>query len=491
MDTNPERFYQALVSRDPRFDGHFYAGVVTTGIYCRPVCPAPDPKPINVRYFSCAAAAESAGFRPCRRCRPETAPGSPAWLGTSATVSRALRLISEGALDTGDIDALAERLGVGARHLRRLFDHHLGASPIAVAQSRRIHFARNLIDQTNLPMKEIAFASGFASVKRFNTVIRSTFQMTPSELRATTRDQEMLPENGGICLRLPYRAPYDWSAMFTYLRARATPGVEKVTENAYRRSILVNGQPTILEARPDPKRPFLILRLSSPVRRELMDVVERVRRLFDLRADPLMIASHLERDPLLARSVKARPGIRVPGAWNAFELAVRAILGQQVSVKGATTLAGRLVEAHGEAIPGADREGPTRLFPKPEVLARAHISKIGMPESRAKAIRTLARRVADGSLSLSWGDSAREIHEQLVAIPGIGDWTAQYVAMRGLGEPDTFLPGDLGVRKALAVETGRAPSPKAAEARAGKWRPWRAYAVLYLWMAPPERNGKE
>ena len=487
MTTATDRFYEALVSRDRRFDGRFFVGVVTTGIYCRPVCPAPPAKRENVRFFSCAAAAETAGFRPCRRCRPETAPGTPAWEGTSVTVSRGLRLISEGALDAGGVDDLADRLGIGARHLRRLFDRHVGASPVKIAQSRRVHFARSLIDQTNLPMREIAIASGFSSVKRFNTVMRATFERTPTEMRRGRAPDEAV--NGGLELRLAYRPPYDWDAMFAYLSARAIPRVESVHEGTYRRTVLLDDRPTILTVTPDADRAQVVLRVSSPVRRELIDVAERVRRLFDLGADPMQIAAHLGRDERLASSVTARPGLRVPGTWDPFELAVRAVLGQQVSVKGATTLAGRLVEELGEPIEGAPPEGPDRLFPTPEALAGADVAKIGMPEKRGAAIRELARRVAEGELPLSWGECAVETQRRLVDIPGIGEWTAQYVTMRGLGQPDIFLPGDLGVRKAM-TENGKPASAKVAAARAEAWRPWRSYAVLHLWMGEPPRNGK-
>jgi AraC family transcriptional regulator of adaptative response / DNA-3-methyladenine glycosylase II len=481
MDAETKRFYTAIESRDARFDGSFFTGVTTTGIYCRPVCPAPTPKRKNVQFFPCAAAAERAGFRPCRRCRPETAPGTPAWIGPSVTVSRALRLISEGALDDGSIDDLADRLGVGGRHLRRLFDRYLGASPVSIAQSRRIHFARKLLDETDLPMKDVAHAAGFSSIKRFNTVMRDTFGRPPTELRKKTRQTKVLPKDGCVILKLPYRAPYDWDTMLAYLGERATPGVEQVVDGMYRRSALLDDRPTFIEVRHEPKEARIHLWISRAVRRDLMDAVERVRRVFDLGADPMSIAQHLRRDPRLRRSVKKHPGIRVPGAWDPFELAVRAILGQQVSVRGATTLAGRLAERFGPPIETADPAAPTRLFPGPEALVEADIATIGMPQKRAAAIRELARRVHEGELPLTWGSCAVETHEGLVSIPGIGEWTAQYVAMRGLGQPDMFLPGDLGVRKALA-DNGKLPTPRQAAAVAETWRPWRAYGVLHLWM---------
>jgi AraC family transcriptional regulator of adaptative response / DNA-3-methyladenine glycosylase II len=484
METNSDQLYEAFVSRDARFDGKFFAGVRTTGIYCRPVCPAPPPKKGNVEFFVHAAAAEEAGFRPCWRCRPETAPGTPAWIGTSATVTRALRLISDGALDRGSVEDLAARVGVGGRHLRRLFERHLGASPIAIAQARRVHFARNLLDETDLSMHQVACAAGFANVRRFNAVLRATFDKTPSELRRTaSREPETLGD-GAIRLRLRYRAPYDWEGLFAYLEQRAIPGVEWVGDGMYRRSVVLDGQPAVVEVRPEPEQQSVAVRLPSFVRRDLMEVVERVRRVFDLSADPMQIASRLGKDPFLSRAVAARPGVRVPAAWDPFELAVRAILGQQVSVKGATTLAGRLVEAFGVRIDGTAPEGPSHLFPTPAALAEAEIGKIGMPRSRGRAINELARRVRDDELPLSWGECPIETHKRLVQIPGIGEWTAQYIAMRGLGQPDTFMAGDLGVRRALADASGNLPTPQQAAALAEAWRPWRAYAVFYLWTAP-------
>ncbi|NNE44646.1 MAG: DNA-3-methyladenine glycosylase 2 family protein [Gemmatimonadetes bacterium] len=441
-----------------------------------------------MRRFSCAAAAEAEGFRPCRRCRPETAPGTPAWSGTSGTVSRALRLISEGALDSGDVDGLADRLGVGARHLRRLFDRHLGASPIAIAQSRRVGFARTLIDQTTLPMGEIAFASGFSSVKRFNTSIRETFERTPSELRKLAKSRTAGPGRG-ISLRLAYRPPYAWDEVMQYLERRAVPGVEEVRDGIYRRSAVVDGEAALIEVEPAPEKNQAVVTLRTSVRREFRDTVERVRRVFDLEADPLRISSHLEQDPALRSAVRKRPGLRVPGAWDPFEIAVRAILGQQVSVKGATTLAGRLAARYGERIVGAELPGPTLLFPAAERLRRARLETLGMPATRASAIRELARRVSDGTLPLRWGEFPGDLHEQLTDIPGIGDWTAQYISLRALGQPDVFLPGDLGVRKALADADGKLPSIRACEARSEAWRPWRGYAVLHLWFA--EADGKD
>lgn len=474
-----DRFFEALRSRDSRFDGRFYAGVTTTGIYCRPVCPARTPKRDNVRFFECAAAAEAAGFRPCKRCRPETAPGTPAWHGTSTTVTRALRLISQGALDREGVDELAERLGVGSRHLRRLFDRHVGASPLAVAKTRRIHFARKLLDETELPMRDVAFAAGFSSIKRFNTVMRETFRRSPTELREKSRARGTTLE-GRVELRLPFREPYDWDGVLDYFRRRAIPRVEDVIDGTYRRTFAYEDCQGVLEVRRCEDRPCVILSVPASARRRLFNLAERVRRLFDLGADPHRIYGHLADDPELKHIVRRRPGLRVPGSWDPFELAVRAILGQQVSVTGATTLAGRLAERFGTPCPPGRENVPNVQFPTPEQLLDAPIQELGMPEKRAEAIRELARRVHTGEIPLSWGECLDDTFERLTAIPGVGAWTAKYVSMRGLGHPDAFLEGDLGVRKALA-NGGGMPSARQALARSEAWRPWRAYAVLYLW----------
>ena len=477
MELDPAACYRAFASRDRRFDGRFFAAVLSTGIYCRPGCPARLPRPRNVRFFACAAAAEEAGFRPCLRCRPETAPGSPAWLGTSATASRALRLIADGQLDHGGVGSLAARLGVGARHLRRLFAAHVGASPLAVAGTRRAHFARRLLDETDLPMSEIAVAAGFGSTRRFNHAIRDTFRRTPGELRRARGRQPHADGAEGLALRLPCRPPLDWDAMLAFLGARAIPGVEAVEDGAYRRTIEVDGVRGSLEARALPGEHALALRLRLSAPRELIGVAERAGRLFDLHADTAAIAAHLARDPLLRRALAGR-AVRVPSAWDPFELAVRAVLGQQVSVRGAVTLAGRLVRACGA--PLAAGGGLTHLFPSPARLAEADLAKIGLTRARARALRALATAVRDRTLRFDSLSTLEEAVAKLAALPGIGAWTAHVVAMRALGEPDAFPAGDLGVRRALA-RGGELPSARAVEARAEAWRPWRAYAVMALW----------
>jgi AraC family transcriptional regulator, regulatory protein of adaptative response / DNA-3-methyladenine glycosylase II len=487
MELDRQRCYRAVLSRDGRFDGRFFTAVTTTGIYCRPICPARPPKLENVRFYACAAAAEEAGFRPCLRCRPETAPGTPAWSGTSSTVARAMRLIAAGALDGdgGDVDALAARLGVGSRHLRRLFDEHLGASPITIAQTRRAHFASRLIEETDLPMTQVALASGFSSLRRFNAAIVETFGRAPTAIRTAATGRR--PTNGGgLCLRLPYRKPYDWGKMIAFLGDRAIPGVEEAGTDFYRRTVLVGKRATVIEVRPVPGKTELSLRIHFPDPQALPRVVDRVRRVFDLDADPFAIAAHLAHDPLLAASVRAHPGLRLPGAWDPFEIGVRAILGQQVTVKGARTLAARLVARHGTPVAAPLTPGLTHLFPCADDLATARIESIGIPRARAEAIREFARAVATRRLSLEPGCDPEIVRGGLTDIPGIGEWTAAYIAMRALGEPDVFPAGDIVLRRALASH--KPLSPKVAETLADAWRPWRSYAVLHIWAQAAARK---
>ncbi len=479
---NDAQRYRAVLARDRRFDGRFFTAVLTTGIYCRPVCPARAPHRRNVRFFEHAAAAEAAGFRPCRRCRPESAPGTPAWLGTSATVSRGLRLIADGVMDGGGVETLADRLGVGSRHLRRLFLQHVGATPIAVAQTRRLHFARSLLDGTELPMGDVAEAAGFASERRFRAAIRAVFGLSPTGLRAATRGPRATAPPGRVALRLAYREPFDADALLDYLARRAIPGVEEVRDGAYRRTFALGDAAGVLSVRVDRPRSVLVVEMPVAARRHLLDAAERVRRIFDASADPAAIRARLGRDTALRDSVHRRPGLRVPGAWDPFELTIRAILGQQVSVAGATTLAGRLAREFGRPLPGGGAtDGPALLFPAPAVLARADVASLGMPSARAAAVREVARRVASGALSLAWGADPDRTRAALADVPGVGPWTAGYVAMRALALPDAFLEDDLGVRRALANGRGVRPKPREALARAEAWRPWRAYAVMHLW----------
>jgi AraC family transcriptional regulator, regulatory protein of adaptative response / DNA-3-methyladenine glycosylase II len=465
-------FSRARLSRDPRFDGKFFIAVRGSGVYCRPICPSPTAKEKNVRYFLTAAAAAEAGFRPCLRCRPECSPGTPAWIGTPNTVSRALRLIADSGLEQG-VEGLADRLGVGSRHLRRLFVRHLGATPIAVAQTRRLQFAKSLIDQTQLPMQEIAMASGFGCVRRFNAAIRKTYNRTPSQIRRLSPQAGGLPENEYV-FRLRYRPPYDWKGMLGFLEPRATPGVEQVENGTYRRSIFLRGATGHFEVSHDEPNHSLRVRVQFADPKALYFIIGRIRAMFDLNADWTAIARALNADPVLATNVKGNPGLRVPGCWNGFELGVRAILGQQVAVRGATTLAGRLAKKFGQ--PLVKSNGLTHTFPQPETLADADVASIGIPQARALTIREFASFVVQHKVSFEGTLNAETLLQQLCGIPGIGPWTLQYIAMRALGDPDAFPCGDLGLLRGLGLKSARE-----LEVRAEVWRPWRAYAAMYIW----------
>lgn len=474
---------KARLSRDPRFDGYFFVGVKTTGIYCRPVCPVKLPKSENVTFFKSAAAAASEGFRPCLRCRPEASPGTPAWSGTSATVSRAMRLISEGALDGDDVDVLASRLGVGSRHLCRLFDRHLGASPLAVAQTRRVHFAKRLIDNTNLKMSDVALSSGYKSVRRFNAHFKAVYDQTPSIMRSKRNIETGLL--AGFTFKLNYRPPYDWEHMLRFLELRAVPGVEAVIDNAYVRNFILDGEPGVIRIEHLPAENCLAskIEINDPAR--LLTIVERIKRIFDLTADPHEISQGLtasdQPGDILQRLIVRFPGTRIPGCWDSFEVAVRAIVGQQISVAGATTVMGRLVRQYGVTIPAASKckSRPGYLFPAPEELARLDINRLSMPRGRARAIKDMARAVAAGDIDFT--DDFEMLIRALKSIKGIGDWTAQYIVMRACGAPDAFLAGDLVLQKVVAREMGKKLSLRELEQAAEQWRPWRAYAAMLLW----------
>jgi AraC family transcriptional regulator of adaptative response / DNA-3-methyladenine glycosylase II len=484
-------YERARLSRDVRFDGQFFVGVKTTGIYCRPICPATPPRSENVSFFPTAAAASEAGYRPCLRCRPECAPGTPAWAGTSTTVSRGLRLIAEGALDDGNVEKLATRLGVTSRHLRRLFTKHLGASPLAIAHTQRLHFAKRLIDQTSIPMQEIAAVAGYGSVRRFNDTFRKTYGRTPRDLRRHASD-DADATTSGVTLRLGYRRPFDWESLLGFFDARAIPGVESVREGAYCRTIVLDGRAGWLSVRNEPDRANLALSVSGVATTSLFPIVQRTREIFDLDAPVGDISRTLAKDSFLKPLIGRKRGIRVPGAWDGFELTVRAILGQQVSVKAATTLAGRIVERYGETIAanGCDDDAlPARLFPTPQKLARARFNDMGLVGSRAETIRRVARSVAKGELSFTASQDSDEFCRSLVAIRGIGEWTAQYVCMRALKHPDAFPASDLGLLRAFDEPGRERMRPAELLGRAENWRPWRAYAALLLWSRAPASGG--
>jgi len=482
MDLDPHACYRAISTRDARFDGRLFIGVKTTGIYCRPICPARTPRRENLLFFPSAAAAQEAGFRPCLRCRPEAAPDLGVWRGTSNTVSRALALIEKGGLDDADVEALAERLGVGERQLRRLFRRHLGASPIAVAQTRRVLLAKHLIHETRLPMGEVALAAGFGSIRRFNETFQRLFGRPPSTLRRATA----AGPTGEVAILLPYRPPYDWPAMLAFLRARAIPGVETVSRDGYARTIEIAGAHGTVAVRPIAGN-ALRATIQFPQLSALPTIVARLRRVFDLAADPEVIGAHLSEDHVLAPLVAARPGLRVAGAWDGFELAVRAVLGQQITVVAAVKLAAKLVAAYGKPLSGATpvSDGLTHVFPGPERLTVADLSSLGVVRTRAAALVSLARAVVADPEIFGPRRSLEEAILKLRALPGVGEWTAQYIAMREMREPDAFPAADVGLMRglmrAMVDRKGRRPSPRELLARAERWRPWRAYAAQHLW----------
>ena len=481
---DPAMCERARQTRDPRFDGRFFVAVRTTRIYCRPVCPVRPPKPENVTFVPSAAAAAEAGYRPCLRCRPESAPGTSAWSGTAATVARALRLIQGGALDEESAPALAARLGIGARHLGRLFLAHLGATPGQVAQTRRLQLAKKLLDETDLPVGEIALAAGFGSIRRFNEVLLAAYGRPPQALR---KGRPEAPAADELRLRLSFRPPFDWAALRRFLADHAAPGVERVADDTFERTIELDGRAGLLAVRPLPDGRHLELALRFPeVAPALVRIAARVRRLFDLDADSHTIERDLARDPVLAPSVRARPGLRVPGAWDGFELAVRAILGQGVSVAGACTFAGRLVARYGGTLAAAPHPELSRTFPGPEVLARAELETLGVLPARAAAIRELAGRVAADALDLETPRDLGAFVAEISKQGGIAGWTAHYVALRALGDPDAFPASDLGLlggARQLLGKEAEGLTPARLERRAEAWRPWRGYAAMHLWQA--------
>jgi len=468
--------YAALLTRDPRFDGVFFVGVSTTGIYCRPICPARTPGRARCTFYRTPAQAEAAGFRACFRCRPELAPGSSE-LGSvdavDALVQAAARKITEGALNEASVDDLAAELGVSARHLRRATEARLGVSPVELAQTRRLALAKQLLQDTALPLTEIAFAAGFGSVRRFNAAFIETMGKAPSLLRRA--HVEVAPPAEALELRLDYRPPYAWDELLAFLRARAVPGVERVDRDSYRRNVRLGEHRGAIAVRQASRRDALVLSVAPSLLPALMPLVAHVRRMFDLDARPDVIARVLGADRTLGPLVRARPGLRLPGAIDPFEASVRALLGQQVSVAAATTLAGRFATAFGQTYAGGD--GLERVFPTAAEVARLSpeaIAAIGLPGARAAAMHGFARAIVSGALSLGAGELDPFV-EQAVALPGIGPWTAHYLAMRALHLPDAFPASDLGIKKALSA------TPRAAEERAAAWRPFRSYAVMHLW----------
>jgi AraC family transcriptional regulator of adaptative response / DNA-3-methyladenine glycosylase II len=474
MELEFERCYRAVDSRDARFDGWFYTAVKTTGIYCRPSCPATTPKRANVTFFPSAAAAQRGGFRACRRCRPDAAPGSPEWDMRADLVGRAMRLIRDGVVDRDGVPGLASRLGYTERHLHRMLTAELGAGPLALARAQRAQTARILIETTSLGLAEVAYAAGFGSVRQFNDTILEVYALAPSVLRAQRRVTST--GAGTISLRLAYRAPLHAHSLLEFLAKRALPGVEEVSGRTYRRALrLPHGDATV-ELRPQERWVAATLRLSDV--RDLAPAVSRCRRLFDLDADPTAVDATLGGDPAFAAAVRDEPGVRVPRSVDGFEMAVRAIVGQQVSVTSARATLTKMIRAAASTEPTADLVA----FPSAATVADLPDGAFGMPLARRETIRALARAVASGDLDLEPGSDRDEAVALLQQVPGIGPWTAGYVAMRAIGDPDVFLPTDAAVQRG-ARALGLPDSASALEAYAERWRPWRSYAVIRLWRA--------
>ncbi|MET7944208.1 AlkA N-terminal domain-containing protein [Streptomyces sp. NPDC005302] len=483
MHTDTERCLRAVQSKDARFDGWFFTAVTTTRIYCRPSCPVVPPKPRNMTFFPSAAACQQAGFRACKRCRPDTSPGSPEWNHRADLVARAMRLIGDGIVDREGVPGLATRLGYSTRQIERQLLAELGAGPLSLARAQRAQTARLLIETTPLPMAEIAFAAGFSSIRTFNDTVREVFALSPSELRARlpkkgNRGPAGVAHTPGVLnLRLPFRAPLHPDNLFGHLAATAVPGVEEWRDGAYRRTLRLPYGHGIAALTPTPDH--IACRLGLSDLRDLPVAISRCRRLLDLDADPVAVDDQLRTDPLLAPLVDKAPGRRVPRTVDEAEFAVRAVLGQQVSTAAARTHAARLVVAHGD--PVDDPEGGlTHLFPTPAALAALDPESLAMPRTRRTTFTTLVAELAEGRLHLGVESDWAEARARLLALPGFGPWTVDVIAMRALGDPDAFLPTDLGIRYA-ARELGLPSTPAALTARAAAWRPWRAYAVQYLW----------
>jgi AraC family transcriptional regulator, regulatory protein of adaptative response / DNA-3-methyladenine glycosylase II len=479
MHTDTERCVRAVQSKDARFDGWFFTAVLTTRIYCRPSCPVVPPKVENMTFYPSAAACQQAGFRACKRCRPDTSPGSPEWNARADAVARAMRLIRDGVVDREGVPGLAARLGYSTRQIERQLLAELGAGPLALARAQRAQTARLLIETTGIPMAEVAFAAGFSSIRTFNDTVREVFALAPGELRTrAARSRSTPPQTPGvIALRLPYRAPLNPSNLFGHLAATGVPGVEEWRDGAYRRTLRLPYGHGLVALTPHPDHIACRLSLTDP--RDLTIAISRCRWMLDLDADPVAVDDQLRTDPLLAPLVDKAPGRRVPRTVDAAEFAVRAVLGQQVSTAAARTHAARLVTAHGQAIDDPEG-GLTHLFPSSAALAALDPQTLALPRSRRTTLTTLVRALAEGSLRLGLDSDWEKARAQLIALPGFGPWTVEVIAMRALGDPDAFLPGDLGMRRA-AADLALPSTPAALAERAAAWRPWRAYAVQYLW----------
>jgi AraC family transcriptional regulator of adaptative response / DNA-3-methyladenine glycosylase II len=500
---DPDQCYVAVQSRDQRFDGWFVTAVRTTGIYCRPSCPAITPKRTNVDFYPTAAAAQQRGFRACKRCRPDASPGSPEWNVRQDLVARAMRLIADGVVEREGVSGLSRRLGYSERHLNRVFTEELGAGPLAVARAQRAHTARLLIETTSLDLTDVAFAAGFGSVRQFNDTMREVFATSPSELRAANqRSSARLPASGtststsnsrvSVAIRLAVRAPFASQQVMSFIGERAIPGIESWDGVTYRRSLALPGGTAVIEL--VAHRDHVAARLELSSWSDLGVAVQRIRRLLDLDSDPVAVDTALGSDAVLAKLVAAVPGRRAPASVDPYETAIRAVIGQQVSVAGARTVAGRIVRAVGR--PLAEPLGDvTHVFPDPDQLAAAGDGAFSMPGARRDTIRRVAAAVADGHLELDVGCDRADAHRRLLALKGIGPWTADYVVMRGLGHPDVFLTNDLGVRHGLDrlgldASQPSQPSQSSQSSQSLRWSPWRSYAVHHIWASLADEQPK-
>lgn len=488
MKLDHEVCERARLSRDSRFDGKFFTAVKTTGIFCRSICPAPLAKKENVIYFPTAAEAMEAGFRPCLRCRPEAAPGYSAWHGSSDMVKRALGMIRQGFLNDFSVEQLAEKLGISTRHMSRLFNENLGIPPVKIARHQKVMFAKKLLFETDLSITHIALASGFGSIRQFNETFRSSLGISPSRIRKEMDAKTSLIP-APVKLEISYRPPFDWQEMLCFLRPRVIPGVEYVGTDQYGRSFQLDKNCRgWLEVKDNPGRNSLKLTLSVNRLEKLMTIVQRVRDMFDLDHDPMAVEKTLSEDEHLRDVVAKYPGMRVPGAWDPFEFAIRAILGQKISVKGASTLAGRIAGQYGQKFSSEPHEGITCFFPQPWELQGADLSKIGVTKKREETLTGFVNAVLNRYVSLEHGQDLKSFTESFTSLSGIGHWTAHYLAMRALRIPDAFPHSDLGIRKALASE-GKLPTSGDILKVAERWRPWRAYGALYLWKKLQEEKG--
>jgi len=478
MELDPHACYTALRARDYRYDGRFFVAVKTTGIYCRPICPAKPARFENVRFYGTAAEAEARGFRPCMRCRPEAAAGSPRWNGTSATVSRALKRIDDGYLAAHGVPDLAALVGLGQRHLRSLFVQHVGVAPKTLADARRLDFAKNLIDTTALSMADVATASGFSSIRRFNDAIKRRYGGAPTELR-TRRPAAAAGSASGAVIYLAYRPPYDWDWMLEHLGERSLRGVEVADRQAYSRSFRLDGSGGWLRVTPEVDRHRVKVEVFGSDVRSLMPIAQRTRALFDLNADPLLISHALSAGSAMRPLVSRFPGTRLPGSWDAYETAVKAIVGQLISVKAASSISNRLVARFGRPLCAPTEGAPTRIFPEPPALADCGLESVGLTRAKANAIRELSRRVVAGTIELDGLVDSARLHEQLLEIPGVGPWTADYVALK-VADPDTLPRSDLVIARCL----------KKLGSNGDMWKPWRGYATHYLWRSYAQDRGR-